>query len=172
MSNNAIIQGIGIGTGNPRNPGDVRFFVHRVVVRGTNIGFSQESQNEPCFFTVGKQAETDTSALQAKLESLSDEVESLRVQEEAAGNKTRAARAKLKEVDERLKEPQNIEGMIRTLVRRHKDALESLKDLASVEQLEQTVAKKAASLKKKIDTFAQNYAIAVDVQPQVRNFGF
>jgi predicted NBD/HSP70 family sugar kinase len=62
--------------------------------------------------------------------------------------------------------------MIRTLARRHKEALESLKDLASVEQLEQTAAKKAASLKKKIDTFAQNYAIAVDVQPQVRSFGF
>jgi chromosome segregation ATPase len=172
MTNNAISQGIGIATGNPRNPGDVRFFVHRVVVRGTNIGFAQESQNEPsCIFTVGKQAETDTSALQAKLESLSDEVESQRVQEEAAGNKTRAARAKLREVDERLKEPQNIESLIRTLARRHKEALESLKESASVEQLEQTVSKKAASLKKKIETFAQNYAIAVDVQPQVKSFG-
>ena len=167
MSKGAIQQGIGITNG--RNPSDLKCTVHRVVVRGPNVGYLQESNNEPLVFTVGKQAETDTSALEEKIERLTEEVESARQQEEASANQVRSVRSKLREVEEKLKEPQNLEFQIKHLERRHKDARELLNELPSVQHLEQTVSKKLSNLKKKIEAFAQNYAAVVEMQPQVRN---
>lgn len=167
MSNGAIQMGIGTSK-NSRNPNDTALTQHRVVARGTNIGFTQEPLPDyPCNFIVGRQPDTDTSAIQARIDSLSDEVEAARSEEEAAGNKMRSIRVKIKEVEEKLREPQTLEQSVRNHQRRYDEKVDSLNDLQSVEQLEQSVSKKAATLKKKTDSFAQIYAAAVNLQPQV-----
>jgi chromosome segregation ATPase len=168
MSKGAIQQGIGIIIG--RNPSELKCVNHRAVIRGPNLGWMQDPINEPPVFTVGKQAETDTSDLEEKIERLAVEVESARRLEEASANQLRSVRSKLKEVEEKLKEPQNLDFQIKNLERRHKDAREALNDLPSVQQLEQKVSKKLSNLKKQIEAFAQNYAVVVDMQPQVRNY--
>jgi predicted nucleic acid-binding Zn-ribbon protein len=116
---------------------------------------------------VGRQAETDTSALQERLDAVSRDVDALRRQEEALANKMRSTRERLKEVENLLKEPQNLEGQIRSKRLRYDSQLEALNDMQSLEDLERNVVSKAAALKKKIVGFSQAYASAVDVQPQV-----
>jgi predicted nucleic acid-binding Zn-ribbon protein len=162
----SISQGIGI-LGNGRDPNSFRFTSHKVVVRGKNIGFEQSPQNDPLSFTVGKQQESDTSALEARIEGLKADLEAERRQEDASRNKARTVRVRFKEVDDMLKEPVNLESQIKSLQRRHKEKLEALKDLPSAEDSEQTVSKKVATLKKKIGAFAQSYAAAVNVEPRV-----
>jgi hypothetical protein len=168
MSNNSIQMGIGVSS-NSQNPSDVVLTQHRIVVRGTIVGQTQERLNEPaaCNFIVGRQPDTDTSAIQARIDGLSDEVEAARSEEEAAGNKMRSTRTKVREVEEKLRQPQTLEQNLKTLQRRYDEKVDSLNDLQSVEQLEQSVSKKAATLKKKTDSFAQIYAAAVNLQPQV-----
>jgi chromosome segregation ATPase len=168
MSNNSIQMAIGVSSSS-QNPSDVVLTQHRIVVRGTNVGQTQERVNEPaCNFIVGRQPDTDTSAIQARIDGLSDEVEAARSEEEAAGNKMRSTRTKVREVEEKLRQPQTLEQNLKTLQRRYDEKVGDLKDLQSVEQLEQSVSKKAATLKKKTDAFAQVYAAAVNLQPQVR----
>lgn len=167
MSNDTIQMGIGVQTRGGRGPSDAVCTIHKVVVRGKNIGFEQSSAYENTFFLVGRQAETDTSALQARIDGLKDEVAAAQNQEEAAGNRMRTIRPKLKEIDEKLREPQDLEASIRHLQRRHKEKVDMLKELQSVEQMEQVVSQHLATLKKKVGTFVQSYAAAADVQPQV-----
>jgi DNA repair ATPase RecN len=170
----AISQGIGI-SGNGRDQSTFRFTSHKVVVRGRNVGYEQSPQNDPLSFAVGRQQESDTSALEAKIEKLQVEVEAARHEEEAFRNKSRNIRGRFKEIDDRLKEPVNLESQIKSLQRRHKEKLDALKELPSVEELEQVVSKKVAILKRKIGAFAQAYATAVNVEPQVtarEGFGF
>ena len=167
MSNDTIQMGIGVQTRGGRGPSDVVCTIHKVVVRGKNTGFEQSSAFENTFFLVGRQAETDTSALQARIDGLKDEVAAAQNQEEAAGNRMRTIRPKLKEIDEKLREPQDLEASVRHLQRRHKEKVDMLKELQSVEQMEQVVSQHLATLKKKVGTFVQSYAAAADVQPQV-----
>jgi hypothetical protein len=69
MSNNSIQMGIGVSS-NSQNPSDVVLTQHRIVVRGTIVGQTQERLNEPaaCNFIVGRQPDTDTSDIQARVE--------------------------------------------------------------------------------------------------------
>jgi hypothetical protein len=159
----AISQGIGI-SGNGR---DLRCTSHKVVTRGSNVGFEQSPQNDQLCFTIGKHVESDTSALETTIEGFTAELEAARLQEEAFRNKVRNLRTRLKEIDDKLREPFNLESQIKTLQRRHKEKLDMLKDLPSAEELEQNESKKVAILKKKIHAFSQAYAAAVRVESEV-----
>ena len=163
MSNNTIAQGIGF----TRTGNNVLCSSHKAVVRGQVTGYEQTAANDPPTFTVGRQAETDTSALQERLDAVSRDVDAVRRQEEALANKMRSTRERLKEIENLLKEPQNLEGQIRSKRLRYDSQLEALNDMQSLEDLERNVVSKAAALKKKIVGFSQAYASAVDVQPQV-----
>jgi hypothetical protein len=164
MSRDTITQGIGI---KPLGRDDVICISHRVVVRGSNVGFEQSGQSETLTFSVGRQPETDTSALQARIESVTGQLETARNQEEAAQTKMRNIRSRLKEIDIKLKEPADLEAQIRALQRRHNEKLDDLNNLPSVEELEQKVSKKAEALRKNIDAFARSYSGSVALQPQV-----